>query len=387
MLRSWHFFFVVLFAATTSLATAQSDNLRLIEFDVPGDFFADVILEVNSDDVSVLFNVIAEDPEDTLYLIAIEDVETGEILYDIDTAPDDHALPFPFEPISDGTGELAVFIPNIPDTPLEAGTYLVVFEAETSTITNVQAYVRSGPVDVQQALDVVIWNVTDELLDSTAQTIFEASIVREMNAALNPHQLQVGEVRIVNANDQDFNAYAFPAITEDDISSLNEVCAVMSERITPSLALHVALVSGFDEVEVDAGSTAGIAINAGNAGTILQVGSRNSCVVVSYEVYGEDYASHAINILHEGAHFMSLPHTTEADGAVFDLFVDTPECDAAEFDGDDDGFVDDFECDVEGGANNVLFWSGDEAFAPFTFSNDQAWVMRRHPFFQPLSER
>jgi hypothetical protein len=102
---------------------------------------------------------------------------------------------------------------------------------------------------------------------------------------------------------------------------------------------------------------------------------------VSYEAYGEDFENQAYNILHEGGHFMSLPHTTESDGGLFDIFDDTPECSAEDFDEDGDGFVDDFECDIDGGANNLMFWSGEPDYAPFILSDAQAWVLRRHPLF------
>lgn len=387
MTRYSRFLLLCLIAGTLlPLGQAQSDALRVVDFEVPNDFFADITLSLDEGDESVLFTVTADDPEDNLFLIEIEDLATGELLYSIDNDPEDNLFQFAFEPLSEFIGELSLFVPPTPYMPLVAGEYRFTFEAEISTITSVQAYIRSGNLGATHALDLVIWNLTDALLEDAAQTAFSDAAQTEMDALLGEHNLRVGEITIVNANDTDYNDYAFPQISEEDTSSLNELCAVMSERLDPTLALYVALIEGFDEIEADAGGTAGIAINAGNAGTILQIGSRGSCVVASYEAYGEDFANQAVNILHEGAHFMSLAHTTESGGDVFDFLNDTPECPATEFDGNDDGFVDDFECDTIGGASNVMFWSGEPEFAPYSFSTDQAWLLRRHPLFYPVGD-
>jgi hypothetical protein len=68
-------------------------------------------------------------------------------------------------------------------------------------------------------------------------------------------------------------------------------------------------------------------------------------------------------------------------------------CDAATFDGRDnstfgllipgkkDGAIDDFECDIDGGAKNFLFYGGVYLYLPFEMSPDQAKSLRRHPLF------
>jgi len=68
-----------------------------------------------------------------------------------------------------------------------------------------------------------------------------------------------------------------------------------------------------------------------------------------------------------------------------------PQCDAATYDGRDDalfgvlGIIDgentDFECSIEGGAKNFLFYSGVPQFLPYEMSADQAKILRRHPLF------
>ena len=118
-------------------------------------------------------------------------------------------------------------------------------------------------------------------------------------------------------------------------------------------------------------------------------------MVAAYAAYGQDYDMHAGNWLHEAGHFMSLEHTTEGDGLRFDFIEDTAKCEIEVFDGRDnlgvegqqDGEITDHECGIEGGANNFIFFAGHPDFLPFFISEDQAWVMRSHPLFKPVSQQ
>ena len=356
---------------------AQSDDLQVITFDIDEDFYAEVGLSLDADVVSVLFNVRTSEPEDAVYLVEIY-TEDDELIYSLDE--EDSEIAFGFEPFTEElTGQLGIFLPAASDYEIVPDDYIFVFEAEISDITSVSAIVRSGDVDVWQSIDINLWVLTDELATDNAQNTFADTIRASMNTTLNPHQLEVGQIDFLVASDSQYDDFSFPYIDDEDDSSLRDVCLEMSRASKPERALNVAIVEGFDEASAE-GDTAGIAMNAGNAGVMLDTSSF-SCVVVSYEAYGDDFDAQAANILHEAGHFMSLPHTTESDGEFFDIFDDTPECDAQDFDSDDDGFVDDFECDIVGGANNLMFWSGEPEYAPFILSDEQAWVLRRHPLF------
>lgn len=372
-------FLVILMLLSASFATAQDGDLRTVEFDFPQDYYAEVELTLDSNDVSVLFNVTTSDPDDFIALVEAYGSD-GEPIY---IYGEESVLSFGFEPATDGNGgQLGVFLPTTPDYELGAGTYFFVFEAETSEITSVSALVRSGNVDSRQAIDLNLWVLTEELADESQQQVFESAIRKEIDNVLNPHNMQLGEVNFTIADAEEYDNFSYPAISEEDGSALENVCEAMSESVGTGQALNVAITEGFDDL--DDGGYAGIAIGAGNAGIIME-NSRFSCVIVSYEAYGEDYANQAVNILHEGGHFMSLPHTTESEGDLFDRFADTPECSAADYDENGDGTVDDFECGQEGGASNLMFWSGEPDFAPFRISDSQAWVLRRHPLFYSVS--
>ncbi len=167
------------------------------------------------------------------------------------------------------------------------------------------------------------------------------------------------------------------------------------------LTLNLAFVE-----ELTSENISGIGGVSTSPGLINDTTAGESCFFVAQTAYVADpaqllseaqaIASQAGNILHEASHFMSLPHTTEENGEKFDRFDDTPECDALTFDGrnnatfdvrgDLDGAMSDHECSFEGGANNVLFYAGHQDFLPYQMSEDQAWVLRRHPFAIPVTD-
>ncbi len=70
---------------------------------------------------------------------------------------------------------------------------------------------------------------------------------------------------------------------------------------------------------------------------------------------------------------MSLSHTTESNGAVFDLFSDTKECRLARYDYSGSGIVNQFECEEYADGENFMFYFSTGQ----TMSSGQAWVLRR----------
>lgn len=375
---------LTLLLLTTSVLVAQDDDLRFIDFEIEPDFTAQVELTWEADDISVLFDVRTADDSGVIYLIGIYTAD-DEVIYEFDN-PDsliEFGFPPEAEPFSgDIGGELGVFIPVSPAFDFEPGDYLFAFESEESPIQEISAIVRSGDADTAQAIDFNFWVLAEDMLDTTVQNAFADDFRSRVDELLNPAGLEVGEIAFFEASDNIYDQFAYPVIDEESERALQELCAAMSEEVGATRALNVAILEGFDEG--DDGDTVGYAISAGNTGIIMRP-SAFSCVVVSYEAYGDDFANQAMNIFHEGGHFMSLSHTSETEGDEFDIFDDTPECSAEVFDEDGDGSVTDIECGEEGGANNVMFW-GIEGEDPeeYVMSDSQFWVLRRHPLFYPV---
>ncbi|MEZ4669847.1 MAG: hypothetical protein R3E39_18225 [Anaerolineae bacterium] len=358
-----------------------SGDLRRVDFDGMGEDVAEVPLTLEADDVSALLYVKAEDPSAQISLVGIYD-ENDEIIFEMSDEEGDFSnTMFGFEPVTDKGGELAVFLPGTPDSMLEPGSYLFVFQSDGAPLSEGHAIIRSGDVSGMQALDITFWVVSpaSELTSEESQSEFADAIRGPINDLLNPHKLEVGQINFAVGTDDDMDNFGTVNITEDDDSAVGDLCATMTDEIGTSRSLPVAIIDEFPAD--DTGSTTGIAYSAGNAGIIDVAGSPYSCVVVTWNDYATSFVDQAANIIHEGSHFMSLPHTTEQEGQTFDLFSDTPECPADQFDQDGDGLVDEVECGVEGGAKNYMFWNGSEELAPFEMSADQAWVLRRHPLF------
>ena len=68
---------------------------------------------------------------------------------------------------------------------------------------------------------------------------------------------------------------------------------------------------------------------------------------------------------------MSLSHTTESNGTVFDLFSDTKECRLARYDYSGSGIVNQFECEEYAEGENFMFYFSTGQ----TMSSGQAWVL------------
>ncbi len=62
------------------------------------------------------------------------------------------------------------------------------------------------------------------------------------------------------------------------------------------------------------------------------------------------------------------------------MLADTPECDADRYDDDGNGIVDQYECERADGSN-YMFWGSEGLTTEFVISEEQAWVLRRHPLF------
>ena len=130
---------------------------------------------------------------------------------------DESLINFGFEPFTEElTGQLGVFLPAASDYAIVPDDYIFVFQAEFSTITSVTAIIRTGDVDVWQAIDINFWILTDELGSESAEAGFETIVRTTMDIILNPHQLEVGQISFYGASDAQYDDFAYPEITDED---------------------------------------------------------------------------------------------------------------------------------------------------------------------------
>jgi len=363
---------VMVLAVFTTPLSAQSD-LRTESFGAQSDF-AEITFTVNPGDVSVLFYARSADPSDNVIIVELvgpndeilyqEDEETGDIRGDM------------FTDLLISPREVALYMPPAPQFELAPGEYTVVVLTENeSNISDAGIIVKSGNINEAQAIDFNILVLTNEISSPDYNTI-ENNLRSEMNSILNQHNLQAGSFNFFEASASQIQRYSSTFFPEEDLinSGLQDICELMSDEVGTSRALNIAIL---DFVGDD--GTAGI--STGLPGSPMVDGSPISCVVAALQG-NSDFSSNTqgINFLHEGSHLMGMVHTTESEGTFFDLFNDTPECRANQFDTNNDGTVDDFECEDQDG-KNFMFWSE----GGLNMSNDQAWTLRRHPLFYPLS--
>lgn len=358
--------------------STSQDDLRFIDFGTFPDGVAELAFTINPGDVSVHISVLTDDPADFVTLTEITG-PGGQSLYSLDFESfETNSEMFPV--VIEDTGAVGFIMPAAPQFPLAEGDYRVVFQTETSAITKAQGVIKSGDAGATQAIDFNVWLVTtDETLqDDAALAEMENAMRANVNNILNPHNMQLGTIHFIPASAADRAQYA-QYVNADELSPL---CFAMAAAVGTERSVNIALVDALLDADGNDDGTAGI--STGLPGSVFLPESPRSCVAAAWQAY-ETYPEHAANWFHEGSHFMGLPHTTESDGLSFDIFLDTPECPASQYDSNGDGEVDDFECDVAGGAKNYMFYSGVPEFAPFEMSADQAWTLRRHPWFYPVT--
>ncbi len=367
--------------------SVPTDDIRILEFDTKGDSYLEASFSIEADDVSFLIYARAADVDELVYFTELLD-PSGEFIYLADLDSNEVDGPAFGDEWLENQGEAALYLPTAPQFELESGEYQVVVQTDGSPLTEAGVIIRSGVVDDQvQALDINIWPVTTSatFADEGFEETFAAAIRRPMDELLQPHDLMIGNINFFAVTDADVDEYAEIRLPDDEEGDgrnyLADVCLTAGQVMGSGRAVNLVIVDQILNLDGEDTGTAGI--SSGLPGTVLMADSPQSCVIVSWFAFEDSYEEQAGNIIHEASHLMSLTHTSEADGAFFDPFTDTPECDIDSYDNDGDEEVDEFECDIEGGARNYMFYSGDISFAPFEMSADQAWTLRRHLLFYP----
>jgi hypothetical protein len=360
---------------------------------------------LDDDDVSVMVQLVTTDPGKIAFITEIRDPD-DVVIYsgslDPDTGEPGPVVSEYFDSILGDIGAANVFLPPTPELVLIPGTYRISFLTEDDVaLSRAEAFVKSAPasgtVDQESyQVDLNIWIAhpeaafNDEAFEQTIQTTFKDSI----NTIMAPHSLQIATVNVLKASAAEVTQ--FGDISAEDDEQAAAACRAMQAATTNKLALNLVYVRALTSSE--GGGPAGF---SSSPGVILDDQAGTACFFVGQTAYvaepdsgfTQDLADQMMagNILHEAGHFMSLQHPTEEAGDDFDQIMDTPQCDAATYDGRDDamfgvpgemdGVITDFECGIDGGAKNFLFYSGVPHFLPFEMSADQAKVLRRHPLF------
>ena len=383
-----------------------NDDLKKVRFNANqanSDGFIDV--KVGPDDISMHLTFVMEDASKAVLVTEIRDPK-GATIYKADVdleSGEAESIESNFaDTVFGETGNMAIFLPPSPKLELIEGSYrFTLLREDDSPLKSVNGLIKSIPsglsVDKQTyKADLNIWIVhpepafNDDAFKQRVKTEYKDSI----NRILAPHALSIDSINIFTATEAEKAKFA----DLDVETGLEDACLGMLSATKNKLALN--LVYTRELTAKGEGGPAGISSAPGPI--MLDDTASNGCFFVSQRAYvadndgfTQDLANQMMagNILHEASHFMSLEHPTEEHGDDFDFFSDTPQCDAATFDGRDntefgvlvpgekDGVMSDYECGINGGANNFLFYGGVPDYLPFVMSEEQAKTVRRHPLF------
>ena len=369
-------------------------------------------MTAGEDDVALLLELALADPAHDIGISRVI-APDGTVVHDSAFGPDSwepvrFASEIVAEPIV-GTGDLALSLPSTPHRPVSAGRWRVEFETEPPDAPLARA-VLTLKRDVDGAVADGAAHVVDvhvHVLHPDARyrgARFGRALDTAWRAAfermLAPHALAVGAIevtvgsrrerrRLAELEGEEELAEACRAIrlAGDEAGSADARESGAAAETAP--VFHV----GFVAEIVDAGES--IAIDEGDwttglapqPGMVWDERSPGACAFVAERPWRErdtdgrvlDEATVvellAANLLHELGHFAGLAHPSEVDGVTFDLLDDTPRCTSPDAD----------VCGIAGGADNLMFHSGDAATLPWTLTPEQAWVLRRHPLFRPVA--
>jgi hypothetical protein len=385
-----------------------NNDLRKLSYDVSQaerDGFIDV--KVEPDDISMHISFALKDTSKAVLITEIQDPK-GTTIYtadvDLNTGEPNSIVSDFADTVLGDLGDFAVFLPPNPHLKLQEGNYRLSFIREdNSPIKSISTLIKSIPtgklVDeetYQADLNIWIAHPEPEFNNDAFKQLVKTEYKDSINRILAPHALSINAINFYTATDAEKTKFA----DLDVKNSLGEACRAMLPITKNKLAFNLVFTRELLDPEGSEGGPAGV---SPAPGTLFNNEASNGCFFISQRAYVEDPEEGqtqdqanqmtAGNILHEASHFMGLEHPTEENGDDFDFFDDTPQCDAATFDGRDnstfgllipgkkDGAIDDFECDIDGGAKNFLFYGGVYLYLPFEMSPDQAKSLRRHPLF------
>lgn len=349
--------------------TTEDDGVD-IEFDV---------------DAAVLSTVIVAAPEggDVTVLATELRAPGGELLLDLDTSNVDAILPslyqarvraYPFL----GPGPFALLFPGTTDQAA-AGTYRAHYNVFGRDPQNVRFFtvqkksLSGGAAPTSGKLPVTIWFAENSYLDADDVKANESSAQAFLDA-LDEFERIYANAGIAVGTPTFRNLPADPArrFSVVDADEFGDLFSSVDTSETPGLNFFLV-----ESLEIGASGGVVVGLANGIPGPPSLPGMPGGGVAVSLITLDIDPKLVGQVMAHEGGHYLGLMHTSERDGTLFDLLADTPQCDADTFDLDLDRSIEVEECGIEGGANNLMFWSADAT--PEQITPNQSFVLLRNP--------
>lgn len=363
----------------------SNDDLRVDEF---GSMSSGSIIDVvvGESDASFALSGFTSDPIEAVVILKVVDPNNTTIYaLDISGGQIDENTPV-FGNISNfpmgNFGEFSLLMPmnGHTDGMLKVGTYKVtVITLNNNLILGVKALYKQKTTQ-PQSIDInylVIDRDEDFTNESYLQNFFNEVRI-EMDIILTPYNLSVGKINYKVANSEvidEFHHHNADLLVTDP--SVNQkLCNALSTEFGNGRAINIALV------ETISGNRLGQSPSV--PGGVMDANSRINCVFVAQRGVGST-KRFARLFLHETGHYLSLPHTSNPSGNTFDFFSDTPQCDLATYDNNNNNQTSVSECGVAGGANNLMFY-GTTLNESVILSTQQVEIIKAHPYLYPTND-
>ncbi len=203
------------------------------------------------------------------------------------------------------------------------------------------------------------------------------TLVTKFKQVMTNQGVDVAAINYYDVTGADADRFTILDTTDGDIDEHSELLAYSAALGNDDPGVNFFFVQGFTGWQL-LGKAGGI------PGPAFVNGTYSSGVAVSLSEYftidDDNLATNltAETMAHELGHQLGLYHTTESDGTAFDHILDTPECPAAQYDSNGDGFVDPQECLPRGGTN-LMFWTPSLVTQ---LSVGQRFVIHRNPVLE-----
>ncbi len=275
-------------------------------------------------------------------------------------------------------GLCSSLVPRRPDYTVEAGTWTYTLGTLASNLDAIDfetlalsAAVRTGPKPDLAAARPAALNVKAFLTTASVSLTDIEAVLSQMLLLADANQLQV----VVESIDE-IAGSGFDVVSS---SFLDSTTSELIKRGDPD-AVNLFFVESFSDNESLVGVAGGIPGSFGVVdgfngvlidATIFQGGSQ--------QVFVESTAETAF---HEMGHLLGLYHTTEADFSAVDVIDDTPVCEAAVHDSNNNGTANPGECPD---AANPMFWTNSVLLDWQLLTDDQKYVIYHSPIAVPGS--
>jgi hypothetical protein len=345
-------------SATTAATTAAGPNaLRTLDLGTVPAHGTRATLQVPPGTASFLFSAVSTDLDADL---SIADV----------VGPSGQSA-VPEASLLDNPAEVSVLVSAPGGLP--PGGYEVLLE--TKVPLTASAVLKPTTTVAHQVLDVRIWDATKKGRATTAagRRTAERAVRSRAEMVFAPVDLGIGAIDISRAPASVITSSARLRLPSTGTERrLRELCRAMAAALGPARALDLVFV---DEIlDRTAKDTELFGAAAAVPGATMVPGASTSCAAVAIGGDG-GVAAQATTVWHEAGHLLGLFHTSEEDGTEWDPIDDTPRCTADE-DADDDGYLDEAECEARDGHNLMFHDTNRTDLTP-----GQAAVLRSHPLF------